>query len=718
MPQVDISSLPRDAKIYVAGHRGLVGSAIVRELQRDGFTNILYRTHDELDLTQQQAVNDFFAQEKPEYVILAAAKVGGIHANNVYRGDFIYQNLMIATNVIHASYLNNVKRLVFLGSSCIYPKNCRQPIKEEYLLTSELEQTNQPYALAKISGIEMCWSYNRQYGTKYVALMPTNLYGIGDNYHPTNSHVIPGLIRRAHQAKQNQDPTLTIWGTGNVWREFLLSDDLARACLHVLSLPEDEYQELLTEKHPPILNVGSGCEVTIKTLAQTICKVVGYQGELVFDTSKPDGTYRKYLDSSKIMELGWKPSLNLEEGLTIAYHDFKKLHEFERKEIKSSDSETSITINESNTQQDCPLVHLVLSGGIGSRLWPVSNPQLPKQFSEAVSKPSLYHLTLQRLQNLSNNFVVVANNQHLGFATKALEDLSDINNFDFVLESIGRNTAPAVLSGLLEIIHKYGDALVLVSPADHLIKDFDNFVEKFESIKNYVLEHDVICTFGIEPDSPRTEYGYIAPNCKLEDTQLLSVKKFHEKPEQELAQEYLDLGYLWNSGIYFARASNFILSFKKHQPQMYEQAQSVYSQATVSVIDTPKNDKCLNISHRVVNLPNEYQNLNSISIDYAISEVAQNMVTCRLSINWTDMGSWESILENSSSDLQQNIILGTVYSYDLHNSYIKTATRPILAVGVKDLVVIDTDNFTLISAKDQIKFAKDKFADFIKSQKY
>lgn len=715
MSQTEFSSLPRNAKIYVAGHRGLVGSAIVRELQRQGFTNIICRSHNQLDLTQQQQVNEFFAQEKPDYVILAAAKVGGIHANNVYRGDFIYQNLMIATNVIHASYVNNVKRLVFLGSSCIYPKNCRQPIKEEYLLTSELEQTNQPYALAKISGIEMCWSYNRQYGTKYVALMPTNLYGIGDNYHPTNSHVIPGLIRRAHQAKENQDPTLTIWGTGQVWREFLLSDDLARACIHVLSLEEKEYDQLLTEERPPILNVGSGSEVTIRTLAETICRVVGYQGQLVFDTSKPDGTYRKYLDTSKIMSLGWQPSLNLEEGLVVAYQDFQRLYEAEQQESCIAQSTSTIHIS-ANVDQELPIVNLVLSGGVGSRLWPVSNPQLPKQFSEAVSNPTLYHLTIQRLQQLSSNFVVVANNQHLGFATKALENLQDIANFDFVLESIGRNTAPAVLTGLLEITHKYGDALVLVSPADHLIKDFDSFVERFNASKDYVANNNVICTFGIEPDSPRTEYGYIAPKSIIAGTPLLTVEKFHEKPEQQLAQEYLQAGYLWNSGIYFARASNFLASFKQHQPEMYEQAVRIYAQASINGINIATNQYNSNLKHRVINLPNEYQTLNSISIDYAISEVAQNMITCRLKIKWTDMGSWESILANSTSDLQQNVILGTVYSYDLHNSYIKTATRPILAVGVKDLVVIDTDNFTLISAKDQIKFAKDKFSDFIKSQ--
>jgi len=317
-------AIPLDAKIYVAGHRGMVGGAIVRELQSQGYDNIITRTHAELDLTNQQAVNEFFAQEKPQYVFLAAAKVGGIHANNVYRGEFIYQNLMIQNNVIHAAYQNGVERLLFLGSSCIYPKEAPQPIKEEYLLTGPLEQTNQPYAIAKISGSEMCWSYNRQYGTQYLAVMPTNLYGPGDNYHPENSHVIPALIRRAHEYKLRNEPEFIVWGTGTPRREFLYCEDMANACVYLMTLPEDEYRFFLNDKTPPLVNIGTGTDITIAELAQTVCDVVGYQGKIVFDTSKPDGTMRKLLDVSLLNSRGWIAKKNFRDGLCTAYLEFLK----------------------------------------------------------------------------------------------------------------------------------------------------------------------------------------------------------------------------------------------------------------------------------------------------------------------------------------------------------------------------------------------------------
>ena len=318
-----------NAKIYIAGHRGLVGSALMRQLNAKDYSNIVTRTHAELDLTNQQAVTDFFALEKPEYVILAAAKVGGIHANNTYPAEFILENLAIQTNVIHSSYLNGVKRLLFLGSSCIYPKDCPQPIKEEYLLTGELEPTNRPYALAKIAGIEMCWSYNRQYGTQYLAVMPTNLFGAGDNYHPENSHVIPALIRKFHEAKQSNSPTVTIWGTGKPYREFLYSDDMAKACLFLMELPESQFKPLLASHRndglPPLVNIGSGEDVTIKALAELIASVVGYSGSLIFDSTKPDGAMRKLMDVSYIRSLGWQMSTSLEVGLQRAYQDFIEL---------------------------------------------------------------------------------------------------------------------------------------------------------------------------------------------------------------------------------------------------------------------------------------------------------------------------------------------------------------------------------------------------------
>ena len=312
---------PED-KIYVAGHRGMVGSAIVRELKQLGFHNIVTRTHAELDLTHQAAVNEFFASEQPKHVFLAAAKVGGIHANNVYRGEFIYQNLMIQNNVIHAAYQYGVDRLMFLGSSCIYPKDCPQPIKEEYLLTGPLEQTNQPYALAKIAGIEMCWSYNRQYGTQYIAVMPTNLYGPGDNYHPENSHVIPALIRKAHEAKISGAKEMQVWGSGTPRREFLYCEDMAAACVYLANLPAEQYATLLSDKQPPLVNIGVGEDMTIRELAQTICEVVGFAGELVFDASKPDGTMRKLQDVTRLKAFGWSEKTAFKQGLEIAYAEF------------------------------------------------------------------------------------------------------------------------------------------------------------------------------------------------------------------------------------------------------------------------------------------------------------------------------------------------------------------------------------------------------------
>ncbi|MDP2071920.1 GDP-L-fucose synthase [Methylotenera sp.] len=315
-----------NAKIYIAGHRGLVGSALMRQLTAQGYNNVVTRTHAELDLTNQQLVADFFESEKPEYVILAAAKVGGIHANNTYPAEFIQENLAIQSNVIHQSYLAGVKRLLFLGSSCIYPRDCPQPIKEEYLLTGPLEPTNRPYALAKIAGIEMCWSYNRQYGTQYLAAMPTNLYGAGDNYHPENSHVIPAMIRKLHEAKINNQPTVAIWGTGTPRREFLYSDDMAEACLYLMNLPDEQFKPLLASYRndglPPLVNIGTGVDVTIKELAELVSSVVGYNGALEFDSTKPDGTMRKLMDVSFMRSLGWKAATSLGDGLELAYKNY------------------------------------------------------------------------------------------------------------------------------------------------------------------------------------------------------------------------------------------------------------------------------------------------------------------------------------------------------------------------------------------------------------
>jgi GDP-L-fucose synthase len=319
-----MTTMNKTDKIYVAGHRGLVGSALVRKLEEKGYTNLIKRTHVELDLTDERAVAEFFKNEKPDYVFLAAAKVGGIHANNTYPAEFIRDNLAIQTNVIHHAYLNNVKRLLFLGSSCIYPKNAPQPLKEEYLLTGPLEETNRPYALAKIAGIEMCWSYNRQYGTQYLAAMPTNLYGPGDNYDLQNSHVIPALIRKFHQAKTLDLPEVKIWGTGTPRREFLHSDEMAEACIFLMQKDYSEITRQLDIERAPLINVGSGVDLTIHELALLIKGIVGYGGNLVFDTTKPDGTPRKLTDVSLIGRLGWHSRLELLHGLTQVYEAYRK----------------------------------------------------------------------------------------------------------------------------------------------------------------------------------------------------------------------------------------------------------------------------------------------------------------------------------------------------------------------------------------------------------
>ena len=296
--------MDKNAKIYAAGPRGLVGSALLRQLAAQGYDHIVTRTHAELDLTHQTSVANFFKAEQPDYVILAAAKVGGIHANNTYPAEFIHENLAIQTNVIHQAYVNGVKRLLFLGSSCIYPKDCPQPIKEEYLLTGPMEATNRPYALAKIAGIEMCWSYNRQYGTQYLAVMPTNLYGPGDNYHPENSHVIPALIRKFHEAKMNDQPTVSVWGTGTPRREFLYSDDMAEACLYLLQLPDSKTAKLFNENVPPLVNIGCGEDLTIKALAERVKQTTGFTGGITFDHTKPDGAMQKRMDVSLLQALG------------------------------------------------------------------------------------------------------------------------------------------------------------------------------------------------------------------------------------------------------------------------------------------------------------------------------------------------------------------------------------------------------------------------------
>ena len=318
--------IEKNAKIYVAGHRGMVGSAIVRRLQAGGYTNLLTRTRHELDLLCQGDTFDFLAAEKPAYIFMAAARVGGIYANNTYRADFIYENLTVQNNIIYGALKAGIKDLCFLGSSCIYPRDCPQPIKEEFLLTGPLEQTNEPYAIAKIAGIKLCESANRQHGTRFVSVMPTNLYGPNDHYDLANSHVLPALIRKAHEAKVRGEAQLTVWGTGTPRREFLYSEDMADACILLMQLPDAKFDALInppgTNMQPPLINIGCGNDLTVRELAETIARVVGFEGQLKFDASKPDGTPRKLLDVSRMEKLGWRPKVSLADGVALAYKDY------------------------------------------------------------------------------------------------------------------------------------------------------------------------------------------------------------------------------------------------------------------------------------------------------------------------------------------------------------------------------------------------------------
>ena len=317
-------SLGRDARIYVAGHRGLVGSALVRQLRAAGYENLVLRTHAELELTDADAVRAFFQLEKPQAVILAAAKVGGILANDTYPAEFIRENLVIQTNVVHEAWRAGVDRLLFLGSSCIYPRDCPQPMKEEYLLTGPLEPTNRAYAVAKIAGIEMCWSYNRQYGTRYLAVMPTNLFGPGDNYDLETSHVLPALIRKMHEAKERHDSKTIVWGTGKPRREFLYSDDMADACAFLVGLPEEKFSRLVSPSTLPLINIGAGKDITIHELARLVAEVVNFSGELVFDPTKPDGMPQKLLDVSYLISLGWRSRISLRRGIEMAYQHYRE----------------------------------------------------------------------------------------------------------------------------------------------------------------------------------------------------------------------------------------------------------------------------------------------------------------------------------------------------------------------------------------------------------
>lgn len=323
--------MERSAKIYVAGHSGLVGSAIVKRLRQLGYTNLVLRTHRQLDLTDALATREFFSAERPQYVFLGAARVGGIVANSSFPADFILENLLIQTHVIRESLRTDVERFLFLGSSCIYPKLAPQPLKEDSLLSGPLESTNRPYAVAKIAGIEMCWAFNRQYQTRFLAAMPTNLYGPGDNYDPTNSHLVPGLIRRIHQARLDDDREVTVWGTGTPRRELLYSEDAADACVFLMNLPDDRFTDLSgSPDQPPLINVGFGADMSVKEIAESVADVVGFDGRLIFDPSKPDGTPRKLMDSTRLNSLGWHPQMSFHDGLRMAFQDFLSHHDQEK----------------------------------------------------------------------------------------------------------------------------------------------------------------------------------------------------------------------------------------------------------------------------------------------------------------------------------------------------------------------------------------------------
>jgi GDP-L-fucose synthase len=530
------------SKIYVAGHNGMVGSAIVRALKQKGFDNLVLKSSKELDLRNQSQVNQFFLAEKPEYVYLAAAKVGGILANNTYPANFLYDNMMIQNNVIHAAYEHKVRKLLFLGSSCIYPKFANQPIDEKELLSGYLESTNEAYAIAKISGIEMVKFYRRQYGVDFISAMPTNLYGINDNFDLQNSHVLPALIRKFHEAKVGYQPSVVMWGTGKAKREFLYVDDLADACLHLMEYYSNELH----------VNVGTGEDVAIIELANLIKKIIEYKGEIINDLSKPDGTPRKLLNVNLLTSLGWKYKTSLEQGIREVYQWYLE-NESRLKEMKI----------------------LIMAGGSGERFWPLSTKERPKQLLPLISDKTMIRETVERLigfVEFKDIFIATNEVQYLNI----MKELPEIPRDNIIVEPAFRDTAAAILYGSTYIASRNGeDSIITVLASDHLITKREKFINSLNEANRIASKEEKIVTLGIKPTYPETGYGYIKVEDSKENIANTNVT-FVEKPNLEKAKQYFSSNnFLWNSGMFIFKYKTLLANFTSHSSFHLEIARSI-----------------------------------------------------------------------------------------------------------------------------------------------
>jgi mannose-1-phosphate guanylyltransferase/mannose-1-phosphate guanylyltransferase/mannose-6-phosphate isomerase len=687
------TTLPLDAKIYVAGHRGLVGGALLRCLREREYSHIITRTSSELDLRDQAAVQQFFAQEQPEYVFLAAAKVGGILANATYPAQFLYDNLTIATNVIHASYQHGVRKLLNLGSSCIYPRLAPQPLKEEYLLTGPLEETNRAYAVAKIAAIELCDQYRAQYGCDFISAMPTNLYGPGDNFDLQSSHVLPALMRKMLEAKKAASPTVEIWGSGKPLREFLHVDDLAEAC-HFLMTSFSE---------PGPINVGSGRDVSIKKLALLIREIVGYEGELVFDTSKPDGTPRKLMDVSRLTAAGWSARICLREGIgsTLEWYlqneaKNEKVPESCEPLAHAGSSQTAFTPAAKETLQTMKTLYpVVLSGGSGTRLWPLSRNGFPKQLLALTSPHSMLQETLLRFKAHPEiaPATIVCNQEHRFLIAEQLREI-EVTPRALMLEPSARNTAPAAVVAALHLLEHAPDALMMVLPADHLIGDVPAFYAALEHAVAAAREGYLV-TFGIQPQRAETGYGYIQRGAALESVpEAHAVSRFVEKPNAATAQEYVESGdYFWNSGIFVFDAQNFIDEVERLCPDVLEACRHALAEGYEDLD-----------FFRLGALP--FGQCPAASLDCAVMEKTDKAAVVPVDMGWNDVGSWTALWESSPQDDLGNVIFGEVYSHNTRNSYIKADKRLIATIGVDDLIIVETVDAMLVAHKNHAQDVK------------
>jgi mannose-1-phosphate guanylyltransferase/mannose-1-phosphate guanylyltransferase/mannose-6-phosphate isomerase len=687
------ATLPRDARIYVAGHRGLVGGALLRYLQEREYSHLITRRSSELDLRDQAAVQQFFAQEKPEYVFLAAAKVGGILANATYPAQFLYDNLTIATNVIHASYQHGVRKLLNLGSSCIYPRLAPQPLKEEYLLTGPLEETNRAYAVAKIAAIELCDQYRAQYGCDFISAMPTNLYGPGDNFDLQSSHVLPALIRKMLEAKKTGAPTVEIWGSGTPLREFLHVDDLAEAC-HFLMTSFSE---------PGPINVGSGRDISIKKLALLIREIVGYEGELVFDTTKPDGTPRKLMDVSRLTAAGWQARISLREGIgsTLEWYfrnEAKSESAAQESGLSAGHFDTSpahSSITERTRDLMKTLHPVVLSGGSGTRLWPLSRNGFPKQLLALTSPHSMLQETLLRFKTHPEiaSPTIICNQEHRFLIAEQLREI-EVTPRVLMLEPSARNTAPATVVAALHLLEHAPDALMLVLPADHLISDVPAFYTALEQAVE-AARAGYLVTFGIQPQRAETGYGYIQSGATLESVPgVHAVSRFVEKPDAATAQEYVESGdYLWNSGIFIFDAQNFIDEVERLCPDVLAACRSALAEGYEDLD-----------FFRLGAIP--FSQCPAASIDCALMERTDKAAVVPVDMGWNDVGSWTALWETSPQDESGNVMYGEVYAHNMRNSYVKADKRLIATIGVDDLVIVETVDAILVAHKNHAQDVK------------